>query len=85
MIWPILELGQKSVKNLGRFLGNGFSRKIGFEIYWPLQVPIEINGKFGYPKHSLKSLNIVKYMDCKFILTKFRNIMNMKSNLTINK
>ena len=25
--------GQKSVKNLGSFLGNGVSRKIAFEIY----------------------------------------------------
>ena len=34
-------LGQKSVKNLGRFLGNGVSRKNTFEISWPLLEKID--------------------------------------------
>ena len=35
---PFKKLGQKSVKNLGRFLGNGVSSKIAFEIYWLLVI-----------------------------------------------
>ena len=34
--------GQKCVKKLGRFLGNGVLRKITFEVYWPL-VAIEFS------------------------------------------
>ena len=32
-IFDLTQVGQKSVKNLGSFLGNGVSRKIAFEIY----------------------------------------------------
>ena len=32
-----MKLGQNFVKYFVRFLGNGVSRKIAFEIYWPLK------------------------------------------------
>ena len=71
LIWPI-RLGQKSFKKIVCFLGNGVSRKIAFEIFWPL----------GYSE--IKELENTRAFKVRMILQKILHPIEpwLDSNLT---